>query len=142
MDIEKLKQLIKLAKEEKVVRLEFEDQNFKYGVTLDPEHSGGGGMISAQGVQASPAFPAPPGEHDVFEVRSPFVGTFYGSPSPESPPFVKIDDKVEQGQTLCILEAMKIMNEIDADVSGEIIDICVENESLVEYNQILFKIRK
>ena len=78
---------------------------------------------------------------DLFEVKSPFVGTFYESPSPGAAPFVKIGDKVSLGQTLCILEAMKIMNEIDADVDGEICEVCVENESLVEYDQVLFKIK-
>ena len=143
MDIKKLKQLIKLAKEENVVRLEFEDQEFKYGVTLAPEHSWGGQVPAPREGRSSPPLSSRSSvDHDIFEVKSPFVGTFYGASSPDSPPFVKMGDKVEQGQTLCILEAMKIMNEIDAGVSGEIVEICVENESLVEYNQVLFKIRK
>ncbi len=75
-------------------------------------------------------------------ITSPLVGTFYASPGPGKPNYAKVGDKVKKGQTLCILEAMKIMNEIESDSDGEIIEICIENESLVEYGQVLFKIRK
>lgn len=74
------------------------------------------------------------------EVRSPLVGVFYATPSPDSPPFVKIGQKVRKGDVLCIIEAMKQMNEINAEVDGEIADICVKNGDIIEYNQILFKI--
>jgi len=74
-------------------------------------------------------------------IKSPFVGTFYDCPSPGKPIYVKVGDKVKAGQPLCVLEAMKIMNEIDADVAGEILEICVETESLVEFGQPLFKIK-
>lgn len=74
------------------------------------------------------------------EVKSPIVGTFYRSPSPEDPAYVKNGDKVEPGQTLCIIEAMKIMNEIEAEISGTIKDILVEDSQAVEYNQTLFLI--
>ena len=69
------------------------------------------------------------------------MGTFYASPAPDKGAYVKVGDKVSKGQTLCILEAMKIMNEIESDANGEIVEICVENESLVEYGQTLFKVR-
>ena len=75
-------------------------------------------------------------------VKSPFVGTFYAAPGPGKPIYAKVGDKVKVGQPLCVLEAMKIMNEIDADAAGEIVEICVENESLVEFGQPLFKIRR
>ena len=74
-------------------------------------------------------------------VRSPIVGTFYESPSPGSPPFVKPGDAIATGQVLCIVEAMKLMNEIESDVSGEVIRIFVENGQPVEYGQPLFGIR-
>ncbi|HEX8815083.1 MAG TPA: acetyl-CoA carboxylase biotin carboxyl carrier protein [Terriglobales bacterium] len=74
-------------------------------------------------------------------VRSPIVGTYYESPSPGSPPFVKVGDKVEVGQVLCIVEAMKLMNEIEADVAGEIIKKLVGNGQPIEYGQELFHIR-
>lgn len=74
-------------------------------------------------------------------VKSPMVGTFYESPSPEAEAFVKVGDKVKKGDTLCIIEAMKLMNEIEAECSGTIIEILIDNEAVVEYNQPLFKIK-
>ena len=79
-------------------------------------------------------------EEKLHEVKSPIVGTFYESPSPGAPAFVKIGDQVEVGQVLCIVEAMKLMNEIEADVAGTITAILVEDGSPVEYGQPLFKI--
>ena len=75
------------------------------------------------------------------EVLSPMVGTFYRAASPEADPFVSEGDRIESGQTLCIIEAMKIMNEIPADVQGEVVEILVGDGQPVEYNQALFKIR-
>lgn len=75
------------------------------------------------------------------EVQSPIVGTFYESANPDADPFVKVGDHVKKGQVLCIVEAMKLMNEIEAEMDGVIVDICVENEALVEYGQPLFIIK-
>ncbi len=80
-------------------------------------------------------------EEGLHLVRSPIVGTFYESPSPGSPPFVKPGDMVEAGQVLCIVEAMKLMNEIEADASGEIVKMLVSNGQPIEYGQELFSIR-
>ena len=87
--------------------------------------------------------PAPAEKTDdgLHEVLSPMVGTFYRSPSPEADPFVSEGDRIESGQTVCIIEAMKIMNEIPADVQGEVVEILVGDGQPVEYNQALFKIR-
>jgi acetyl-CoA carboxylase biotin carboxyl carrier protein len=74
-------------------------------------------------------------------VESPMVGTFYRSPSPGAPSFVEVGATVSQGQTLCIVEAMKLMNEIEADTSGTIVEICVEDGKPVQFGQALFKIR-
>ncbi len=74
-------------------------------------------------------------------VKSPIVGTFYDAPSPGAEPFVKVGDSVEVGQVLCIIEAMKLMNEIETDVSGEVMRIFVENAQPVEYGEPLFAIR-
>ncbi|MTI68288.1 MAG: acetyl-CoA carboxylase biotin carboxyl carrier protein [Firmicutes bacterium] len=79
---------------------------------------------------------------DIYIVKSPIVGVFYEASSPDSDPFVKVGDEVKKGQTLCILEAMKIMNEIESEESGEVIEIMVENEEPVEYGQPLMKIRR
>lgn len=74
-------------------------------------------------------------------VKSPMVGTFYESSSPDKEPFVKVGDKVHKGQVLCIVEAMKLMNEIESEFDGEIAEICVKNEDVVEYGMPLFKIK-
>ncbi|MDD4527242.1 MAG: acetyl-CoA carboxylase biotin carboxyl carrier protein [Candidatus Margulisbacteria bacterium] len=73
---------------------------------------------------------------------SPMVGTFYATPSPEAPDFVKVGDKVKKGQSLCIIEAMKLFNEIEADYNGTILEILVNNQDAVEFGQPLFKIKK
>jgi acetyl-CoA carboxylase biotin carboxyl carrier protein len=75
-------------------------------------------------------------------IKSPIVGVFYGSPTPEAPQFVKLGDKVKVGQVLCIVEAMKMMNEITSEVDGEVVEIFGQNQEPVEYGQSLFKIRK
>lgn len=74
-------------------------------------------------------------------VKSPMVGTFFESSSPNEEPFVKIGDKVHKGQVLCIVEAMKLMNEIESEYDGEIVEICVKNDDMVEYGMPLFKIK-
>lgn len=74
-------------------------------------------------------------------IKSPMVGTFYSKSSPTAEPFVKVGDKVKKGQTLCIIEAMKLMNEIEAECDGEIAEICAQDDSMVEFGQSLFKIK-
>ena len=99
---------------------------------------------------AAPAAPAPapkeaaataPQEQGLYMVRSPIVGTYYEAPTPGAPPFVKPGDKVEVGQVLCIVEAMKLMNEIESDAAGELVKILVTNGQPIEYGQELFAIR-
>lgn len=75
------------------------------------------------------------------EIVSPIVGTFYSSSSPEKPPYVKVGSKVKKGDTLCIIEAMKLMNEIQSEVDGEIVEVLVDNQQMVEYGQPMFKIK-
>ncbi|HJK96097.1 MAG TPA: acetyl-CoA carboxylase biotin carboxyl carrier protein, partial [Polyangiaceae bacterium LLY-WYZ-14_1] len=79
---------------------------------------------------------------NVVFVTSPFVGTFYRAPSPNDPAFVDVGDKIQPGQTLCIVEAMKLMNEIESDLAGTIVAILVDNGKPVEYGDQLFKVRK
>ncbi|WP_373897265.1 acetyl-CoA carboxylase biotin carboxyl carrier protein [Haloimpatiens sp. FM7315] len=74
-------------------------------------------------------------------VKSPIVGTFYASPSPDKEPFITVGSRVKKGDTLCVIEAMKLMNNIEAEVDGEIVEILVENEQMVEYNEPLFVIK-
>ena len=89
---------------------------------------------------AAPAPAAAPAD-DLHVIKSPIVGTFYAAPNPESGPFVKVGDTVQAGQTVCIIEAMKLMNEIEADISGEVARIMVENGQPVEYGEPLFALR-
>jgi acetyl-CoA carboxylase biotin carboxyl carrier protein len=98
-------------------------------------------QLPTANVPATP--PAQPSgvEEELHVVKSPIVGTFYESPSPGSPPFVKVGDAIEVGQVLCIIEAMKLMNEIEADVSGELVKKLVANNQPIEYGQPLFAIR-
>jgi acetyl-CoA carboxylase biotin carboxyl carrier protein len=145
LNTETLKEIIKVAKDEGVLELNLEGKDFKVSVSF----------ASSQTVQLHEARPiihstptsvpvAHNGAHQdigVHIIKSPFVGTFYAAPSPGKPNYVNVGDKVKIGQALCVLEAMKIMNEIDSDIHGEILEICVENESLVEYGQPLFKIK-
>jgi acetyl-CoA carboxylase biotin carboxyl carrier protein len=107
-------------------------------------------MASAPAAQVAPvpthavgseAAPTAPAEEMLHEVKSPIVGTFYESPSPGAPAFVKIGDQVEVGQVLCIIEAMKLMNEIEADVAGEVVKRIAASGQPVEYGQPLFAIR-
>lgn len=95
----------------------------------------------ASAPQSAPATPEPRATEDLHLVKSPIVGTYYEAPSPGAEAFVKIGAHVESGQTLCIVEAMKLMNEIESDESGELIRIFVENGQPVEYGQPLYGIR-
>ena len=83
---------------------------------------------------------APVDFNRMHEIKSPMVGVFYASPSPDSKPFVEIGQKVKKGDVVCIIEAMKLMNELTADQDGEVVDICVNNGDVVEYGQPLFKL--
>lgn len=98
----------------------------------------GGGEPAASG-QASPA-PADEPEAAGSPVESPMVGTFYRAPAPDAPPYVEVGQRVSKGDTLCIIEAMKLMNELEAEISGTITEILVENAEPVEYGQVLFRI--
>jgi len=78
--------------------------------------------------------------NDIIEVKSPLVGVFYAAPAPDAEPFVKVGDRVKKGDVLCIVEAMKLMNEITSTHDGEIVDICIANGAVVEFGQTLFKL--
>ena len=80
-------------------------------------------------------------EDNYKKVTAPMVGTYYGKPSPKAKEFVKVGDKVKKGDVLCILEAMKLMNEIESEYDGEIVEICCKDEDMVEYGTVLFKIK-
>lgn len=80
-------------------------------------------------------------DDSIKEITAPIVGTFYSSPSPDKPPFVSVGSKVKKGDVLCIIEAMKLMNEIQSEAEGEVVEILAKNEQMVEYGQLIFKIK-
>jgi len=92
-------------------------------------------------VKEQPAPAAEAAADNLVDIHSPIVGTFFRSPSPDSLPFINEGDKVKPGDVLCIIEAMKLMNEIESEVAGTIVDVLVENGQPVEYNQVLFRVK-
>ncbi len=159
MNQKELKELIEFLIDKDIAEFELERGDVKVRIKRGAEaqatadtrfiavHSGPPAveMAAAPAVAASAAPPAkaekPQPEEQLHIVRSPIVGTFYESPSPGAPAFVKVGDQVEAGQVLCIVEAMKLMNEIESDVSGEIVKKLVNNGQPIEYGQELFAVR-
>jgi acetyl-CoA carboxylase biotin carboxyl carrier protein len=111
-------------------------------IQMAPADAGRSAAPAATAVPPPAAAPAEPAEEaGLHIVKSPIVGTYYEAPSPGSPPFIKVGDEVSAGQVLCIVEAMKLMNEIESDVAGEVVKILVTNNQPIEYGQSLFAIR-
>jgi acetyl-CoA carboxylase biotin carboxyl carrier protein len=142
VDIEKLRPLLALLAEENVAEFEHESEGVRVRIVR-------GGVAVASAVLAPPpavaaiaAAAADATPSDVVDVTSPFVGTFYRSPSPDAPVFVDVGSVVRPGQTLCIIEAMKLMNEIEAEMSGTVLEIYAQNGKAVEFGQKLFRIKK
>ena len=96
---------------------------------------------AAPAAPAAAAAPAELAKSNAIEVKSPMVGTFYGAPEPGAAPYVAVGQTVKQGQVLCIIEAMKIMNEIESEVSGTIVEVCGQDAHPVEFGQVLFRVR-
>lgn len=144
MDTKKIKSFIKIAKDSDVSSLKYDDGETKISVSFEKNviASSVPNFSNNNNVSDPVSSPMKKEDLDYHLITAPFVGTFYTSASPEDPPYVKVGDKINKGQTLCILEAMKIMNEIESDISGEILEICIDNEALVEYGQPLFKIKR
>jgi acetyl-CoA carboxylase biotin carboxyl carrier protein len=161
VNMDELRELIALLRDNGLAELELEREDFRVrlrreGVSFSGDHSqysavpAPAPMPSMPAPSPAPAAPAHPGaeastaasaDQDLHMVTSPIVGTFYRSPSPTAEPFVKIGSNVEPASVVCIIEAMKLMNEIQAETSGEVVKIYVENGQPVEYGQPLFGIR-
>ena len=148
LDLNDLRRLLRILEKRNVSEFELEDDKMRLRLVR-------GGVVSSApahfAVAAAPAPAAPAAsstvapvvdDASVVFVTSPFVGTFYRSPSPDAPSFVEPGSVVREGQALCIVEAMKLMNEIEADCAGTIIEILAENGKSVEFGQKLFKVRK
>jgi acetyl-CoA carboxylase biotin carboxyl carrier protein len=161
MNQRELKELIEFLIEKDIAEFELERGDVKVKIRRGAQHSAAAAVPNAHFVSmasapvpviAQPPVSPPAGApepaaaaaapaEELHSVRSPIVGTFYEAPSPGAPPFVKAGDHVEVGQVLCIVEAMKLMNEIECDVAGEIVRKLVTNGQPIEYGQELFTIR-
>lgn len=154
MDINLIRRLVKLVETSGISELEIDENDSR--IYISKYGSGAPGPVNytvAQMPQAAPApapqasAPAAPAaavvEHaeKLHEIKSPIVGTFYRSPAPDADSYVKVGDRVEQGSVLCIVEAMKLMNEIECDISGTVEKILVDNGKPVEYGQVLFLVK-
>jgi acetyl-CoA carboxylase biotin carboxyl carrier protein len=160
MNLKELKELIEFLEEKNIAEFELERGDVKVRIKRAGEHTivhtGGEprfyavppapgpapevGSVPVTGTATAPEAPPAP-EEGLQTVKSPIVGTFYEAPSPGAPPFVKPGDSVEVGQVLCIVEAMKLLNEIESDVAGEIVKKLAVNGQPIEYGQELFVIR-
>ena len=146
MDLDQITNLLEILKEQEVNEFTYETEALSLSVNFGAQVvQGMAPMMAAPQVQApAPAAAAAPAEAPAVSpgvgIESPMVGTFYSAPSPEQPAFAKVGDKVSKGQTLCIIEAMKLMNEIEAEVGGTVLEILVENGQPVQFGQVLFKI--
>lgn len=162
MNIKEIKALIKAVEQSNIDEIEIFEDGKKIRISKNiPGQIQTIPVTSAPAMQAAPAAaqpqpansaaapsPAPAATEsktagkNIVEVRAPMVGTFYRAPAPDAPPYVEIGDEVKVGQTLCIIEAMKLMNEIESEYNGKIVDILVENAEPVEFDQVLFLIEK
>ena len=163
MDLKDIRQIIKIVESSNISEFELEEDGVKVKIKkndiTNPVQVSDVQVVTAPVPQ--PVVQAPPkvvvtetptkvqeekeessSSDNIIELRSPMVGTFYRSPSPDADPYVEVGQSVSVGQTLCIVEAMKLMNEIEAEVGGKIVKILVENAQPVEYNQPLFLIEK
>ena len=138
MDIRKLKKLIELVEDSGIAELEITEgeESVRIGrYPAAPPPAAGGDEQPAGGGQAQDDTP------EGHIVRSPMVGTFYRAPAPDAKPFVDVGDKIGPNDTLCIIEAMKMLNQIEAEVSGEVSEVLVENGQPVEFDQPLFVVK-
>ncbi|MGB3491722.1 MAG: acetyl-CoA carboxylase biotin carboxyl carrier protein [Elainellaceae cyanobacterium] len=109
--------------------------------TMQPMMTMPSGAMMQQPPTAGSPPPSSSTDSKLLEITSPMVGTFYRSPGPEESPFVAVGDRISIGQTVCIIEAMKLMNELEAELSGEVVEILVENSEPVEYGQVLMRVK-
>lgn len=163
MELKEIKELIKLVSEAGVSEVEVERGDFKLAIKKTEEKTvvvqqSQPAYVPPAPVAAAPVAPvapppaapavqtermesvssAPASNTNFITIKSPMIGTFYKSPSPDKPPFVQVGDEIKPGKVLCIIEAMKLFNEIESEVSGKIVKVLVENASPVEYDQPLF----
>lgn len=150
IDIRKLKELVRLMVENDLTELDIRDEQEtvtvkRPGLHVAPQVVAAPVMAApvahAAPAAAAPAAPAAPAKETLPAIESPMVGTFYAAPSPEAPNYVKVGDTVSEGTVVCIIEAMKVMNEIKAETSGTIARILAEDGKPVQYGQALFELK-
>lgn len=147
MDYKDIEKLIDKLDKSSLSHFEYEKDNFKLVIKKEAIQYAEASQPKKAITEAAPAVIGSK-EAEVVEdkniilVKSPIVGTFYASSSPDVPAFVTAGSKVKKGDTLCIIEAMKLMNEIEAEADGEILEVLCENESMVEFGEVIFKIKK
>jgi len=147
LPLDQLQSLLKTLEEGGASEFEYEDDKvrLKVGMVRGQAPVVVSSAAPAFAAAAAPAAAAPrveTADPNVVFVTSPFVGTFYRAPSPEAEPFVAVNGSVKKGQTLCIIEAMKLMNEIEAEFAGTVLEVLVDSGKSVEFGQKLFKIKK
>jgi acetyl-CoA carboxylase biotin carboxyl carrier protein len=146
-DVKRIRRLVELMNEHELAEIDLRqsDQRIRLRKGGDPLVSVAPvRAVSPAAAEAHPASaiaaPAKTDDKDIVVIKSPMVGTFYASASPEAPAFVKVGDHVSSQTTVCLVEAMKVFNEIPAEVSGQIVAVCVETGEPVEFGQVLFKV--
>jgi acetyl-CoA carboxylase biotin carboxyl carrier protein len=148
LDLDQVRALAELLAEKDITEFEHESEGVRLRLVRGARH-----VVAAAPVVTHVAGPAAAGAStaesasaeppaDTVDVTSPFVGTFYRSPSPDAPSFVEVGSVVRPGQTLCIVEAMKLMNEIEAECSGTVVEVFAQNGKAVEFGQKLYRIKK
>jgi acetyl-CoA carboxylase biotin carboxyl carrier protein len=151
LDLDHLRALFDLLAEKDIAEFEHEQGGVRLRVARGARAAAAAlpGAIVASAAGSPSLHPSPGAEgpeartpSDYVDVTSPFVGSFYRSPAPDVPPFVEVGSVVVTGQTLCIIEAMKLMNEIEAECSGTVVEVFAQNGKSVEYGQRLFRIKK
>lgn len=156
MDISYIKKIVKLVEQSNIEELELEEEGKRIKVSRQRSMTIEQPVVPMQAVRtpsvisqvsmpqetSKPASEVPKKEEHYHEIKSPIVGTFYRAPSPDAEPYVEVGQSVKVGTVLCIVEAMKLMNEIESDCEGKVVKILVENGKPVEYNQTLFLIEK
>ncbi len=150
-DLKRIKQLIEIMKENGLVEIEIKHDEDKIVLKrAQPQQTFGGMPVMMPDSGAVPAGrggtgaanpPSAPPREDLVEIKSPIVGTFYATPSPDSEPYVDVGSTVSPHTVVCVIEAMKVMNEIKAETDGTIVEVLVTNGQAVEYGQVLFRVR-
>ena len=139
MDLQQIEKLVQIIENSSMLEFSIQEGDTKIKMSRRGT-MGVPGEAAVTVAQTAPAAPIEEEAEDETYITSPIVGTFYSAPSPEAKAFVKVGDRVKAGQTVCILEAMKLMNEIESDFDGKVAVIYVENGQAVEYGQPLFRI--